>query len=89
MKKADPKRFSGDALFLLKIVRYSFFSLRSHQKFTEVIEIQGEKPPKPVARSPTAQTPCPNLFIFWREPPHVNAFRGTVAILNFILGAEI
>ena len=25
--------------------------------FTEVIEIQGEKPPKPVAPPPTAQTP--------------------------------
>ena len=32
---------------------------------------------------PTAQTPGPNLFIFWREPPHVNAFRGTEAIFEF------
>ena len=48
-----------------------------------MIEIQGEKPPKPVAPPPTAQTPCPNLFIFWREPPHVNAFRGTEAIFEF------
>ena len=52
-------------------------------KHTEVVEIQGEKPPKPVAPPPTAQTPWPNLFIFWREPPHVNAFRGTEAIFEF------
>ena len=48
---------------------------------TEVIEIQGEKPLKSVAPPPpTAQTPGP---IFWREPPHVNAFRGTEAIFEF------
>ena len=49
-----------------------------------MIEIQGEKPPKSVAPPPpTAQPPWPNLFIFWREPPHVNAFRGTEAIFEF------
>ena len=68
MKKADPKRFSGDALFLLKIVRYSFFSLRSHQKFTEVIEIQGEKPPKPVA-PPLQPKPLDQICSFFGENP--------------------
>ena len=41
------------------------------------------KASKSVAPPPTAQTPGPNLFIFWREPPHVNAFRGTEAIFEF------
>ena len=49
---------------------------------TEVIEIEGAQLQNHWHPPPTAQTPGPNWLIFWREAPHLIAFRGTEAIFE-------
>ena len=52
-----------------------------------MIEIQGERP-ELTGTPPTAQTSEPNWLIFWREAPHLIAFRGFEAIFEFHLGSR-